>query len=292
MSTNYNIKDNYNKNLIIKSVIYFVFLAILALICILPIYILVINATRTSTAIVNGVSFIPSTHLFENLKELITEPSYKFDAFTGFKNSFIISASATFLSIFFSCLTAYGLSVYDFKLKGPAYTFIISVMMIPMQVTSVGFLQFMNNIGLTNTYIPLIVPAIAAPTIVFFMRQYMKSSFPLEIVEASRIDGCGEFRTFLQIGMPIMKPAVAVQSIFAFIANWNNFYMPSMILVSRKESQLTLPMLISIISTNDKMNDYGVIYAAIALSIVPLVIVYLLCSKFIIAGVALGGVKE
>lgn len=292
MSTNYNIKDNYNKNLVIKSVIYFVFLAILALICILPIYILVINATRTSTAIVNGVSFIPSTHLFRNLKELITEPSYKFDAFTGFKNSFIISASATFLSIFFSCLTAYGLSVYDFKLKGPAYTFIISVMMIPMQVTSVGFLQFMNNIGLTNTYIPLIVPAIAAPSIVFFMRQYMKSSFPLEIVEASRIDGCGEFRTFLQIGMPIMKPAVAVQSIFAFIANWNNFYTPSMILVSRKESQLTLPMLISIISTNDKMNDYGVIYAAIALSIVPLVIVYLLCSKFIIAGVALGGVKE
>lgn len=292
MSTNYNIKDNYNKNLVIKSVIYFVFLAILALICILPIYILVINATRTSTAIVNGVSFIPSTHLFRNLKELITESSYKFDAFTGFRNSFIISASATFLSIFFSCLTAYGLSVYDFKLKGPAYTFIISVMMIPMQVTSVGFLQFMNNIGLTNTYIPLIVPAIAAPPIVFFMRQYMKSSFPLEIVEASRIDGCGEFRTFLQIGMPIMKPAVAVQSIFAFIANWNNFYMPSMILVSRKESQLTLPMLISIISTNDKMNDYGVIYAAIALSIVPLVIVYLLCSKFIIAGVALGGVKE
>ncbi len=292
MSTNYNIKDNYNKNLVIKSVIYFVFLAILALICILPIYILVINATRTSTAIVNGVSFIPSTHLFENLKELITEPSYKFDAFTGFRNSFIISASATFLSIFFSCLTAYGLSVYDFRLKGPAYTFVISVMMIPMQVTSVGFLQFMNNIGLTNTYIPLIVPAIAAPPIVFFMRQYMKSSFPLEIVEASRIDGCGEFRTFLQIGMPIMKPAVAVQSIFAFIANWNNFYMPSMILVSRKESQLTLPMLISIISTNDKMSDYGVIYAAIALSIVPLVIVYLLCSKFIIAGVALGGVKE
>lgn len=292
MSTNYNIKDNYNKNLVIKSVIYFVFLAILALICILPIYILVINATRTSTAIVNGVSFIPSTHLFQNLDELITNKTYKFDAFTGFKNSFIISASATFLSIFFSCLTAYGLSVYDFKLKGPAYTFIISVMMIPMQVTSVGFLQFMNNIGLTNTYIPLIVPAIAAPPIVFFMRQYMKSSFPLEIVEAARIDGCGEFRTFLQIGMPIMKPAVAVQSIFAFIANWNNFYTPSMILVSRKESQLTLPMLISIISTNDKMNDYGVIYAAIALSIVPLVIVYLLCSKFIIAGVALGGVKE
>ena len=292
MSTNYNVKDNYNKNLVVKSVIYFVFLAILALICILPIYILAINATRNHTDISNGVSLFPGKELFINLKVLVTDPLYKFDAFTGFKNSFIISGSATFFAVFFSCLTAYGLSVYDFKLKGPAYTFIISVMMIPMQVTSVGFLQFMSKLGLTNTYFPLIIPAIAAPPIVFFMKQYMKSSFPLEIVEAARIDGCSEFRTFLQIGLPIMKPAVAVQSIFAFIANWNNFYTPSMILISRRPNQLTLPMLISGITTNDKITNYGVIYAAIALSIVPLVVVYLLCSKFIIAGVALGGVKE
>ena len=161
-----------------------------------------------------------------------------------------------------------------------------------MQVTSVGFLQFMINLGLNDSFIPLIVPTVAAPATVFFMRQYLKSSFPLDIVEAARIDGCGEFRTFLTIAIPMMKPAIAVQSIFAFILNWNNFYQPSMILTSRKFEQLTMPMMINALKSNDKIADYGVIYAGIALSIIPVVIIYLLLSRFIVAGVALGGVKE
>ena len=165
-------------------------------------------------------------------------------------------------------------------------------MMVPMQVTSVGFLQFMIKLGLSDSFIPLIVPTIAAPAIVFFMRQYLKSSFPLDIVEAARIDGCGEFRTFLTIAIPMMKPAIAVQAIFAFIQNWNNFYQPSMILVSRKFEQITMPMMINMLKSNDKIADYGVIYAGIALSIIPVVVIYLLLSRFIVEGVALGGVKE
>ena len=161
-----------------------------------------------------------------------------------------------------------------------------------MQVTSVGFLQFMIKLGLSDSFIPLIVPTIAAPAIVFFMRQYLKSSFPLDIVEAARIDGCGEFRTFLTIAIPMMKPAIAVQAIFAFIQNWNNFYQPSMILVSRKFEQITMPMMINMLKSNDKIADYGVIYAGIALSIIPVVVIYLLLSRFIVEGVALGGVKE
>ena len=164
--------------------------------------------------------------------------------------------------------------------------------MVPMQVTSVGFLQFMIKLGLSDSFIPLIVPTIAAPAIVFFMRQYLKSSFPLDIVEAARIDGCGEFRTFLTIAIPMMKPAIAVQAIFAFVANWNNFYQPSMILVSRKFNQLTMPMMINMLKSNDKIADYGVIYAGIALSIIPVIIIYFIFSRFIVEGVALGGVKE
>ena len=96
----------------------------------------------------------------------------------------------------------------------------------------------------------------------------------------------------LTIAIPMMKPAIAVQAIFAFVANWNNFYQPSMILVSRKQNQLTIPMMVSMITSNDKVNDYGAKYAAIGLSIVPIVLVYLVLSKFIVEGVALGGVKE
>jgi multiple sugar transport system permease protein len=293
MSAQKEPKENYTFKLRMKSGILFVVCVILTLICLIPIYILIVNATRLDTDIASKVSFWFGDQLIRNINELADNPNFQmFDALTGFKNSAIIAVGATFLSVFFSALTAYGLYVYDFKLKSPAYTFILAVMMVPMQVTSVGFLQFMIKLGLNDSFIPLIIPTIAAPAIVFFMRQYLQSSFPLDIVEAARIDGCGEFRTFLQIAIPMMKPAIAVQAIFAFIANWNNFYQPSMILISRKQDQLTMPMMINALKSNDKIADYGVIYYAIALSIIPLIIVYLLLSKFIVEGVALGGVKE
>lgn len=293
MSSANGAKDNYTAKLRIKSIILFVVMILLTIICLLPIYILIVNATRASADVISNVSLIPGSHLAKNFHTLFNHPMFaNFKPLIGFRNSAIIAGCATVLSVFFSALTAYGLVVYDFKLRGPAYTFILAVMMVPMQVTSVGFLQFMLKLNLGDSYIPLIVPTVAAPAIVFFMRQYLKSSFPLDIVEAARIDGCGEFRTFLTIAIPMMKPAIAVQAIFAFVANWNNFYQPSMILVSRKQNQLTIPMMVSMITSNDKVNDYGAKYAAIGLSIVPIVLVYLVLSKFIVEGVALGGVKE
>ena len=286
-------KGNYNAKLRMKSIFVFIVCVLLTLICLLPIYILIINATRESAEVTGGVTLIPGDYLDNNLDTLFNHPMFEnFKPHIGFLNSGIIAISTTFLSVFFSALTAYGLVVYDFKVRGAAYTFILAVMMVPMQVTSVGFLQFMITLGLNDSYIPLIVPTIAAPTIVFFMRQYLKSSFPLDIVEAARIDGCGEFRTFITIAIPMMKPAIAVQAIFAFVANWNNYYQPSMILTSRKPEQLTIPMMVSTITSNDKINDFGAKYAAIGLSIVPIVVVYLILSKFIVEGVSLGGVKE
>jgi len=270
-----------------------IFLTIFAL---LPIWILIVNSTRDHYEIVtNGVSLIPGLNAFKNIGQLnqwVQEGKIQYNAFTGYMNSGFISLCATLLTVLFSTMTAYGLVVYDFKFRALAYTIIIAVMMVPMQVTSVGFYKFMLNIGLTDTYFPLIIPAIAAPGVVFFMRQSMKSTFPLEIVEAARIDGCGEYRTFFTIGIPMMKPAIAVQSIFCFVGNWNNFYTPAMILISRNPKQLTLPMMVNTIYTNDKINDLGAKYIAIMLSIIPVVIIYFIFSRLIVEGVALGGVKE
>lgn len=272
------------------------FMILLCVVSLIPIYVLVVNATRTSVDITgNGVSLIPGLNLFKNIETMLdwsASGKVQYDAFTGYINSAIIAFSCTFLTVLFAGATAYGVCVYDFRLKGPAYTFILAVMMVPVQVTSVGFYQFMSKIGLTDNYLPLIIPAIAAPQVVFFMRQYMKSSFPLEIVEAARIDGSNEFRTFFTIAIPMMKPAFAVQAIFAFVASWNNYYMPSMILVSREPNQMTLPMMVNTILSNDKLADFGAKYAAIMLSIIPVVVVYFIFSKFIVEGVALGGVKE
>ncbi len=287
-------KDNYTASLKRKSVILTIWFIILTIICLLPIYILIVNATRSNSAIANGISFIPGGHLSKNIKTLFKDINYNtvFNVWIGYKNSLLITGISTVFTVFFSATTAYGIHVYDFKLKEISYTVILLVMMVPMQVTSAGFVAFMLKLHLTDTYWPLILPAIAAPAVVYFMRSYMKSSFPLDIVEAARIDGCSEFRTFISIAIPMMKPAIAVQAIFAFIASWNNFYTPNMILVSSKFKQKTLPMMVSAIQASDKFTDYGAIYLAIALSILPIVIVYVILSKFIIAGVALGGVKE
>lgn len=299
-------KDNYHAKIIFKSAMIFLVCVLLTLICLVPIYILIVNSTYASNDLAQNPSrFWFSDHLGANLNTLMNKVgddagtvakrvakqySSAFNVAKGYGNSLLIAGCTTLLTVFFSAMTAYGLTVYDFKLRGPAYTFIIAVMMIPVQVSSAGFVRFMYQLGLINNFIPLIVPAIAAPAVIFFMRSYMKSSFPLDIVEASRIDGCGEYRTFLTIALPMMKPAIAVQAIFAFVANWNNYYTQNMILKSDK--LLTVPIMVSKVLGFDKNIDNGVNYLCITLSILPIVVVYFILSKFIIAGVALGGVKE
>lgn len=299
MADSYNNSDKaYRTKIMIHSTIRLIVCIIITVISLLPIYILVINATRTSNSIIqDGVTLLPGTNLIKNI-QMLNDPTIQNGSYTntynvwiGYRNSLFISLSSAALTVFFSAMTAYGLTVYDFKFKNFCTTFILMVMMIPMQVVSTGFLQFMLQIKLYDNYIPLIIPAIAAPSTVFFMLQYMKSSFPLDIVEAARIDGCGEFRTFLQISLPIFKPAFAVQAIFAFVATWNNYYTPSMLLLSGKLEQKTMPMMVAAILGNDKLTDFGVNYLAVALSIIPVVVIYLVLSKFIVKGVALGAVK-
>ena len=291
-----NVKDNYTRKVMIKSIVIMAVLVLITIIVLAPIYILFVNATRDPQAITNHpLSFIPGTSFIRNIKETINLNKIgkiSYSAWIGYRNSFFITVSATALCIFFSALTAYGLVIYDFKLSTPAYTFILAVMMVPVQVTSVGFVQFMGKLKLTDTYWPLIVPAIAAPAIVFYMRQYMKANFPTEIVEAARIDGSGELSTFVRIAIPMLKPAVGVQAIFCFIANWNNFYTPSMILISREFKQYTMPMMVESILSNDKLSDQGVRYCAIVLSILPNIIIYCCLSRLIVDNVAEGGVKE
>ncbi|MCM1053886.1 MAG: carbohydrate ABC transporter permease [Bacteroides sp.] len=288
----------YARKIKMQSTIRLVVCIIITVICLLPIFILVINSTRASNDIIsNGVSFLPGGSLIDNIGTL-NNPEAANGAYTsaynilyGYRNSLIIAVCSTALAVFFSGLTAYGLTVYDFKGRKAATTFILMVMMIPTQVVSTGFLQFMVQIKLYDNYLPLILPAIASPSVVFFILQYMKSSFPLEIVEAARIDGCSEFMTFIRIALPMLKPAFAVQAIFAFVANWNNYYTPSMLLLSNNLDQRTMPMMVAAIMGNDKTVDFGVNYLAIALSIIPVVVIYLCLSKFIVKGVALGAVK-
>ncbi len=293
---NVGVSKNYMLIQRIKSMGCMIVCILLALVCLVPLWIMICNATHSryelSITPINfwfGGSFLDN---YYNISKGEMAQFPDFNVWTGYLNSLIIAGCSTVLTVFFSAMTAYGLTVYNFKIRDTAYTIILAVMMIPVQVTSTGFVQFMvGTLGLANSYIPLILPAIAAPAVVFYMRQYMKSSFPLDIVEAARIDGCGEFRTFISIAIPMCKPAIAVQAIFAFVANWNNYYTQNMIILSNTK-RYTMPIMIQNVLGQDKHPDAGAQYAAVALSIIPIIVIYLCLSKFIVGGVALGGVKE
>lgn len=263
-----------------------IFLACLSL---FPFIIMLVNATRDTPSIQSSpISFVFGSNLKRNFQILTSKDM--FSPLVGLKNSLIISVCATALTVYFSTLTAYALVAYEWKLKGPFFAMILAVMMIPATVTSIGFYQFMYRIGWTNNLLPLILPAIAAPGTVFFMRQFMIPALPMEIVQSARVDGASEFRTFNQIVLPIMKPAMATQAIFAFVASWNNLFIPQILLT--KKEVYTMPIMVSLLNGDIYKVEYGAIYLGILLTVLPIFVIYFALSKYIIAGVALGGVKE
>ncbi len=284
-----------------SNLVIYIVCIVLGILSILPFWIMITNATRSTYQIQqHAISLIPSSHLMENLKVLTGKT---FNPITGFINSLIISTGATVCAVYFSTLTAFALVAYDWKMRQPFFTMILAVMMIPTQVISIGFYQFMYRIHFsftlfqhvfeisgTNNLLALILPSIAAPMTVFFMRQYMLPSLNLDIVASARIDGAGEFRIFNSIVLPIMKPAMATQAIFTYVTSWNNLFMP-MILLTRKENY-TMPIMVSLLKGDIYKTEYGAVYLALTMSVLPLFVVYFLLSKYIIAGVALGSVKE
>lgn len=287
MGKSENHKVNAGLSIHARRAVAYIVLIFLSILCLFWFYVLFVNATRTHAEIQSGFSAIPGGNFLTNWKNLVNGSQ---PILSGMVNSIIVSTLCALFSTYFSAMTAYAIHVYDFKGKKFAFAFILAIMMIPTQVTALGFIQFMDKLHLTNTFIPLIVPTVAAPVTFYYMKQYMESTLPLSIIEAARIDGSGEFRTFNKIVIPLMKPAIAVQAIFTFVTNWNNYFMPALIL--KDEKVKTLPILIAQLRSADWLKfDMGQVYMMIAFSIFPVIIVYICLSKYIVQGVALGSVK-
>ena len=273
----------------IRSIVAHVVLIILSFMCLFFFYVLIVNASHSHAELQKGFSALPGKYFWKNLMNVANDGS--FPMFRGILNSIIVSGCSAVLCTYFSSLTAYGLYAYDFKARNVAFTFIMAILVMPTQVTAMGFLRLITKMGLYDSLLPLIIPSVASPAVFYFMYSYLQSSLPMSLVEAARIDGSGEFRTFNIIVLPIMKPAIAVQAIFTFVGSWNNYFVPALVIQSK--SKMTVPILIATLRGADYMNfDMGKIYMMITVAIVPIIIVYLLLSKFIIAGVTLGGVKE
>ena len=281
-------KDEKIKNTVhARRAVSYTVLIIISFLCLFWFYVLFINATRSNGELGKGFTAIPSTHLIENLTNLFTGT---LPVLRGMLNSLIIAGLSAAACTYFSTMTAYSIHAYDYAGRKAIFTFILTIMMIPTQVTALGFVKLVQNLHLENNFIPLIIPAIASPVTFFYMKQYMESNLPSSLIEAARIDGAGEFYTFNKVVLPLMVPAIAVQAIFSFVSSWNNYFTPALVL--HDDKMKTLPILIAQLRAADWLKfDMGQVYAAIAFSIFPVIIVYLILSKYIVGGVAAGAVK-
>ena len=277
------------RNLKVRRGLIYGLFAILTLLSILPFWLMLVNSTRSVVQIGQGISFFPSGSLQHNLHVLF---GYDFNIWRGMANSATVAIASTALSVYFSAMAAYAIVAYDFKGKKWVYGFIVALIMIPGQVSLIGFYQFMIKLHLLDSYWPLILPAVASPGTVFFLVEYMGTIYNKDYADSARLDGASELTIFHRIMLPMMKPGLATMAIFGFVFSWNNFLMP-LILIS-KQSLYTLPMMVqtmTALGAGGHRVEYGAIYAGLSLTVAPIIIVYLLLSRYIIGGTTAGGVK-
>lgn len=270
----------------IKKVIIYLFLLALAAACLLPFLLMIVNATRSGVEITHSFTLIPGKNLEENWIALFDYVNL----FRGFWNSIKVAVPATILTAYFSAITAYAMAVYRFKGNAWLFKIIVVFMMIPAQLSLIGFYNLCQKLHMVDSYLPLILPSIAAPGIVFFLRQYVQATLPKALLEAARIDGASEIHIFHKIVLPIMAPGIATMSIGTFIGNWNNYLVPLILL--NTPDKMTLPVMITTLNAaTDLQKNQGAIYLGVAISVIPILIVFCFCSKYIISSISAGSVK-
>jgi ABC-type glycerol-3-phosphate transport system permease component len=288
-----NESRSMQKTLKIRRGLIYAFFGILTVLSILPFWLMIINSTRSISQIQQGISLLPGSNLAHNLGKLFGNPDLPI--WRGLLNSSFISIFSTAISIYFSALTAYAFTAYEFKGKKFFFGFIVMLIMIPGQVSLIGFYQFMIQLGWLNSYWPLIIPAIAAPGTVFFLVEYMQTIYNKDYADSARLEGAGELKIFHRIMLPMMKPGLATMAIFGFVYSWNNFLMPLLLIDGSDKNKLTLPMVIQELTAlggpGGKPIELGAVYVGLTFSVLPIIIIYLLLSRFIVGGTTAGGVK-
>jgi len=258
---------------------------------------LALLATLTPFIWMFSTSFKPAGEIFSMPPKLIpsevTLKYYhyiitKFKFLLYFRNSVIVAGSLTILSLFFNSLAGYAFARYKFPGREKLFTLLLLTMMVPGQVAMVPVFFILKSIGLLNTFLGLIIPASAGVFGIFLMRQFMRA-IPDSLIESARIDGCGEFRIFWNIVLPLCKPALATLAIFTFMGAWNDFIWP--LIIMTKDSKYTLP--VALANLNGQYNtSWGLLMAGSVVVIVPILLVFIFLQRFFIQGIAMTGMKN
>ncbi len=273
-----------NRKISLPRIIMYFFLILLCLLSVIPFYLVIVSSTHSSMEIVTRLNLLPGNQLIENYKTMQSHVNI----WKGFLNSFLISVPYTLLLGYFGALAAYGFAKYEFRFKRVLWALVIVSMMLPAQLSMIGFYQLNLKLHLLNSYLPFILPGIANATTVFFMRGIITQSIPTSMIEAARIDGCSEMGIFNRIVLPCVMPGIATMCIFGFVSCWNNYMGPLIIMTDN--NKYTLPVMIAMIK-GLYLSNYGAMYLAIAISVVPIIIVYIFLSRYIINGLTAGSMK-
>lgn len=207
--------------------------------------------------------------------------------FSWYKNSLIITIFYTALSVFFSSLVGYGVAMYNFKFKRPLVVIILSTMMIPIEILMLPLFREMLSFGLLNTYTGVVLPFAVSAFAIYFFMQYAQT-LPKELMDAARVDGCGEFRIYYQIMVPIMIPAFGTMAILQAMNAWNDFLWPLIVMSTNRNFTLTVGLQTYLTPYG---NNYNMLFAGAVLSVVPIMILFLTNQKTFISGLTVGGVK-
>lgn len=255
-----------------------------ALVCVVPLVWMFLGSFKTPTELAQRPpTFLPESWGLDNYTEALS----RFNFLQYLTNSVIVTIVATVLTLVINSMAAYALAKYNFRGKNFLFIVTLATIMIPLQVILIPVYQVVASMGLVNTLWGMIIPAAATPTGVFLLRQYMLS-IPDELIEAARVDGSGEFRTFLTIVLPLCRPALAVVAIFSVMWRWSDFLWP--LVVAQSESVYTLPVALARFNAELTV-PFNLILAMSVVATIPVLIIFLIFQKQIASGIANTGLK-
>ncbi len=259
----------------------YVFLTFAAVVSVFPLYFMVVSATNTSNEVLAS-KLLPGTHLLENFRTLVEATALG----TALWYSAIIAVGTTVLALVVTSVAGYGFEVFHTKAKDRFMGLLLLAIMIPFAATMIPLFRMFADLGLVNSWIAVVLPAISTPFLVLLFRQASRS-FPHEVIEAARIDGLKELQIFLRIYVPTMRPTFAAAAVITFMAAWNNFLWPKVILVNNDVQ--TLPMLLTNIQAG-YVTDYWMLMLAVLIASLPAVLVFLALQKSFAEGIT-GAIK-
>ena len=257
---------------------------LLVVVIIFPLYFMTANSFKTHEEYVNNMAGLPQTFTVQNFVEAFRGKPFG----QWFMNSLILTVAAVFITGIIALLAGYAFAKYEFKGKKMLFAVVVATLAIPQQLGLVGFVMEMRWIGMNNTLFPLIVSGIANAFGVFWMRQFIESSVPDEIIESGRVDGCKEFGIFFRLIMPIIKPALITIFLLFFLWSWNNYMTPLVMISDQK--YYTIPLSIALISSEYR-TDYAARILALSMGTIPILILFSFGSKHLIRGLVAGSVK-